>query len=292
MQFTGRALPYLKKFTVNPFVRLFLLLIPLIIMIILSFGVPLLTGETSTPRSPVDRFTPPLGRTQSGNFALLGTDQLGRDLLLEIVHGGRISLFVSFFSVIIAMLFGTTVGMLAGYYGGLPDMLLMRVVELQLCFPPTLLAIFLSVFIGHGLTGVIIVLTAIRWAQFARVARGEVLYLKHKEFVEGARSLGASTLYIFCQHIIPHLFSTVTVLATSMLGRQMVIEASLSFLGIGVTRPAISWGGIITAGRNYLTQAWWVSTLPGLVMLITVVSISLFGDALRDYLDPKMEKGK
>ena len=288
MQRSTGTISSLGKFRNHRLTKLFAWLIPIVIIVIAAIVAPILTGSSITPRSPRDRFTPPLSRTSDGTIAWFGTDQLGRDMLLEVIHGGKTSLFVSFVSVGIAMIIGTALGIIAGYNGGWLDLVIMRIAEIQLCFPSTLLAIFLAVFISGGLTGVIVVLTAIRWAQFARVARGETLHLKHREFVEAARSLGANTFYIVCRHIVPHLVSTLTVLATSMLGRQMIIEASLSFLGIGVTRPAVSWGGIIASGRGYITQAWWVSTLPGIIMLVTVLSISLFGDALRDYLDPKV----
>lgn len=287
MQHTTGVLSSFRKLASHKLTRVFLLLIPVIVLMGAALAVPWVTGRSVNQRSPQDRFTPPLSRTKSGSLSLLGTDQLGRSLFLEIIYGGKISLYVSFASVIMAMIIGTVAGIFAGYYGGFVDMFIMRLAEIQLCFPSTLLAIVLSVFVRNSLVGVIIILTAVRWAQFARVARGETLHLQHREFVEAARSLGGKSGYIIFRHIVPHLFSTLLVLATSMLGRQMLIEASLSFLGIGVTRPFVSWGGIISSGRNYLSQAWWVSTLPGVAMLITVISISLFGDALRDYLDPR-----
>lgn len=251
-----------------------------------------LLGPVLVPYNPLElrleaRLLPPGGRLPDGGLAWLGTDQLGRDLLRQIVHGARVSMMVAASTVVIAGLSGTALGLLAGYYGGVTDMVVMRLVDLQLAFPPLLLAILIAAMIGPSITNVILTLSVIRWAVFARVVHGSVLSLREKEFVEAARALGAGHARVMVAHILPNTLTPIIILATLQIALQMLAEAALSFLGLGIPHPLPSWGVTISQGRDYLQNAWWIATIPGAVMTLVVLSAGVFGDALRDYLDPR-----
>jgi peptide/nickel transport system permease protein len=233
------------------------------------------------------RLQPPGARLPDGHIAWLGTDQLGRDLLQQVVHGARVSMLVAASTVLIAGVVGTGLGLLAGYYGGLTDMLVMRLADLQLAFPPLLLAILIAAMIGPSIANVILTLSIIRWAVFARLVHGAVLSLREKEFVEAARALGASHRRVMVAHILPNTLTPIVILATLQIALQMLAEAALSFLGLGIPHPLPSWGVTISQGRDYLQSAWWIATVPGAVMTVVVLSAGVFGDALRDYLDPR-----
>ena len=240
--------------------------------------------------SVADRLKPPLSQLSGGSYALLGTDQLGRQLLPQVVAGARISLLVGFASVATASVVGLFLGVVAGYTGGTTDNLIMRLVDLQLTFPPLFTAIVIAGFLEPSLVNIIIAITWTRWASFTRIIRGLVIDIKEEVFLESARALGGATAHILRKHVIPFTVSTLLVVSTTVLGEAILAEASLSFLGLGVPKPAPSWGTIISEGRDYLAQAWWISTLPGFVMLAAVLSAALFGDALRDHLDPKAQR--
>lgn len=226
------------------------------------------------------RLTPP-GSTHYP----LGTDPLGRDMLTRIVYGSRIAIVVGLSSVILAFAIGTTAGLVSGYYGGVIDALLMRLVDIQLAFPFILFAITVMAIIGPGLWKVIFVMAITQWVQFARVERGQVLTLKEADFIQAARSLGATNYRLMLKHILPNTLSPIIVLATVNIANNILLEASLSFLGLGVDPNAPSWGGMIADGRNYLQSAWWVATLPGVALAITVLGFNLLGDWLRDVMD-------
>lgn len=251
-----------------------------------------LAGPFFIPYNPLEmrlehRLLPPGSVLPDGKAALFGTDQLGRDLVQQVIHGGRVSILVAVSTVAIAGTIGTILGLLAGYYGGLTDTALMGLVDLQLAFPPLLLAILIAAMIGPSVGNVILTLSIIRWAVFARLARGSVLSLREKEFVEAARALGASHVQIMTRHILRNILTPIVIVATLQVALQMLAEAALSFLGLGIPHPLPSWGVTISQGRDYLANAWWVATIPGAVMTATVLSVGLFGDAVRDYLDPR-----
>jgi peptide/nickel transport system permease protein len=260
---------------------------------VLALAVALgLLGPLVIPYDPLmmqleARLQPPGTRLPDGHVAWLGTDQLGRDLLQQVVHGARVSMLVAASTVVIAGVSGTALGLLAGYYGGLTDMVVMRLVDLQLAFPPLLLAILIAAMIGPSIANVVLTLSVIRWAVFARLVHGSVLSLREKEFVEGARALGASHWRVMLGHILPNTLTPIVILATLQIALQMLAEAALSFLGLGIPHPLPSWGVTISQGRDYLQSAWWIATMPGAVMTLVVLSAGLFGDALRDYLDPR-----
>lgn len=219
-----------------------------------------------------------------------GTDQLGRDMLSRVIHGARLSLFIAFCAVLLAGLGGTLVGLIAGYRGGWVDEVAMRLAEIQYALPPVILAMVLVGVIGPNTTNIIIVITLANWARFARVVRADALSLKHRDFVLLARLSGASSWWIVVRHILPNVRSTLLVLLTLDVGLIMILEATLSFLGLGIQPPDPSWGTMIADGRGYLERAWWISMLPGAVLLLTVLSVNVLGDMLRER--PRHAKGR
>ncbi|MGH2375892.1 MAG: ABC transporter permease [bacterium] len=254
-----------------------------------------LMGPVVVPYDPLahrleQRLLPPGSRLPDGQVAWFGTDQLGRDLLQQVIHGARVSILVAASTVVIAGASGTALGLLSGYYGGLTDTVLMGLVDLQLAFPPLLLAILIAAMIGPSVGNVILTLSVIRWAVFARLVRGSVLSLREKEFVEAARALGASHGRVMTRHILRNILTPIVILATLQIALQMLAEAALSFLGLGIPHPLPSWGVTISQGREYLQSAWWIATVPGAIMTLAVLSVGLFGDAVRDYLDPRFSQ--
>jgi len=215
-----------------------------------------------------------------------GTDPLGRDVLARVVAGGKISLLVGFTSVIGAVIFGVLMGLIAGYYRGFWDMLVMRFADLQLAMPFILLAITFIAIVGGSLTNTIILLIVSQWVQYARLVRGSVLTLREREFILSARAIGVTDWRIIFQHLLPNLIGPVIVLMTLNVANNILLESSLTFLGLGVDPTIPSWGGMLADGRTYLQTAWWVSVFPGLAILLTVLGLNLLGDWLRDSLDP------
>jgi peptide/nickel transport system permease protein len=216
----------------------------------------------------------------------LGTDPLGRDVLARVIAGGKISLLVGFTSVIGAVIIGVLMGLIAGYYRGFWDMVVMRFADLQLAMPFILLAITFIAIVGGSLTNTIILLIVSQWVQYARVVRGSVLTLREREFILSARAIGVRDLRIIFQHLLPNLIGPVIVLMTLNVANNILLESSLTFLGLGVDPTIPSWGGMLADGRTYLQTAWWVSVFPGLAILLTVLGLNLLGDWLRDSLDP------
>ncbi|MDD1497563.1 ABC transporter permease [Agrobacterium sp. CNPSo 3708] len=215
-----------------------------------------------------------------------GTDPLGRDVLARVVAGGKISLLVGFTSVIGAVIFGVAVGLVAGYYRGFWDMLVMRFADIQLAMPFILLAITFIAIVGGSLANTIILLIVSQWVQYARLVRGSVLTLREREFILSARAIGVKDWRIILQHLLPNLIGPVIVLMTLNVANNILLESSLTFLGLGVDPTIPSWGGMLADGRTYLQTAWWVSVFPGLAILLTVLGLNLLGDWLRDSLDP------
>ena len=254
-----------------------------------------LLANVLTPYSPVDislpdRLRPPFWE-QGGSLAHpLGTDPMGRDLLTRLIYGARISLLVGFLGLLVGGGVGAALGLIAGYAGGRVDALLMRVTDTTLSFPIILFAILLVVILGGSLLTVVFAVALVLWARFARVIRGEVLSIRERDFVAQARIAGSSSVRIILVHLFPNVLNTLVVLLSLQVGWVIIVEASLSFLGAGVPPPTPTWGSMIAEGRDYIASAWWVSFFPGLAILVTVLAFNLFGDWLRDALDPTMRQ--
>ncbi|MDP2698298.1 ABC transporter permease [Thalassospira sp.] len=215
-----------------------------------------------------------------------GTDPLGRDVLARVIGGGKISLQVGFVSVAGAVVVGVIMGLISGYYRGFWDMIVMRFADVQLAMPFILLAITFIAIVGGGLTNMIILLIVSQWVQYARLVRGLVLSLRDREFILSARAIGVKDRSILFRHLLPNLIGPVIVLMTLNVATNILLESSLTFLGLGVDPLIPSWGGMLADGRTYLQNAWWVSVFPGLAILLTVLGLNLLGDWLRDSLDP------
>jgi len=230
---------------------------------------------------------PPFWQENGGLSYPLGTDNMGRDILSRIIMGARISVIVALWAIPFSGAIGTLMGMVSAYFGGKIDMLIMRLVDIQMSVPSLALALILAAALKPGVTSVIIVIVVTYWTWYARVVRGEVLSLKERDFIALARVAGCSDLGILFKHFLPNILNTLLVLATLQLGSVIIYEASLSFLGLGIQPPDVSWGLMLADARPYISVAWWVITLPGLAILVTCLGSNLLGDWLRDTLDPK-----
>ena len=217
----------------------------------------------------------------------LGTDALGRDQLARLLHGSRITLSLALGAVLLGGVVGTGLGLVAGYTGGRWERVLMRLTDMQMALPTLLLALLVVAAMGPGIANLIIVLALTGWTRFARLVRGQVLSLREREFVLAAHAIGASPLRIMLRHLLPNLAGPLLVLATLELARVILVEAALSYLGLGVQPPAASWGRMLAEGEVYIATAWWVVVFPGLAIVATVLAINLGGDRLRDRLDPR-----
>ncbi len=235
------------------------------------------------------RLDPPLWQAEGSWTYPLGTDAQGRDLLTRIVYGGRVSLAVGLLAVGISAALGTLLGAITGYYRGLIDWFVSRFADILLSFPYLIFAIGMMAFLGPGFINLILALTFKGWVEFFRLVRGEMLSEKTQEYVEAARVAGLGHAAVIAREILPNILQSVFVLGTLRMGYMILLEASLSFLGLGIPPKTPAWGSMVSAGRDYLLVAWWVSTIPGIAILILVLSINLFGEGLRDILDPRLK---
>jgi len=218
----------------------------------------------------------------------MGTDQLGRDLFTRILYGARVSLTIGLVTVGVSGVLGLVVGLISGYLGGLTDVVLMRLVDVQLSFPFILLALVVNAILGIGLQNIILTLIITGWVVYARLVRGEVLALKTLDYVEAARALGAQQMRIVLRHLLPNLWTPVIILSSLQVAQFIVAEAAISFLGFGVQPPMASWGNMLNEGKTYIYNAWWMTTFPGVALVLTALGVNLVGDWLRDTLDPRL----
>ena len=266
----------------------------IIIMIVLAIAAPAVAALT---HHAVDTAYPDTGEDASGNPVgpgvngfLLGTDSTGRDLLVRILYGAQISLFVGVVTTLIAIVLGVTVGLIAGYFGGIIDTILARFTDAVLAFPFVLLAIALATVFGPSLTLIMVLITFFSWAGIARIVRGQALSLKEKEYIEAARSLGAGPFRIMFIDILPNLLAPVLVVGTLLIPTAIVFESTLSFLGLGIQAPTPSWGNMLSDASNFYQVAWWYVVFPALFLLITTLAFNLLGDGIRDAMDPRTER--
>jgi peptide/nickel transport system permease protein len=262
-------------------------------IILLTVIVGAVFADYFAPHEPnkqrlIARFKPPFWAEGGSMTYPLGTDNVGRDIWSRIIHGSRISLIVGICAVGVSMLIGVTLGLASGFWGGRIDATIMALVDIMLAFPQLILAFAMVAVLGPGIGNIILVLGLTGWERYARVVRAEVLALREREFVQAARAVGVSNLKIVFGHIMPNTFSSVIVMATLQTAQAILAEAALSFLGLGTGRTYPSWGQMISLGRDYISIAWWLSTFPGLAILLTVLAINLVGDRIRDVLDPRV----
>ena len=255
---------------------------------------PAITADWLAPHDPVhgsvkDRRQPPVFFGGTWKYPL-GTDRIGRDILSRIMYGARVSLSISLVGIFVGGIIGASLGMLAGYFGGWIDTVIMRLVDISLALPAILLALVLAAATGPSFQTIIVVVAFVLWALYARQVRGEVLSIRERDFVARARVAGASQLRVMVRHILPNVTNTIIVLATLQVGSVIILEAALSFLGLGIPRPTPAWGIMVADGRQLIVSAWWISFFPGLAITLTVFSLNLLGDWLRDRLDPKLKQ--
>lgn len=257
-------------------------------VLLIAILAPLLAPMDPAAQS-LNRIMKPPMWSQDGRIFILGTDHLGRDLLSRLIYGSRVSITVGFTSVLFSAGTGLVIGLLAGYFGGKVDYILMRVADFILAFPAILLALAIISVFGASLFLIIVVISLRLWTIYARIVRGNVLKLRETEFIIAAQAMGSSHNRIIFRHILPNVMAPIIIIGSLYLGRMIVIEAGLSFLGLGVPPPTPTWGGLLSEGRIYIAVSWWIVTFPGLAITITVMATNLVGDWLRNYLDPRFK---
>jgi ABC-type dipeptide/oligopeptide/nickel transport system permease subunit len=288
LQIWGRnSLSFLRDLWRQPSAVLGAMLVMLFVL--MAIFAPQISPHDPTKGNLREQLLPPIWEEGGSSKFLLGTDVQGRDLLSRIIYGARISLWLGVLAVGISVLIGTTLGAVSGYYRGWLDTLVSRFADLLMAFPFLIFAIGMMAFLGPGFTNMLLALTLKCWVVFFRLARGAVMAEKTTEYVEAAKVVGQSNPVIIVSEILPNIFHSILVLATLRMGSMIITEASLSFLGLGIQPPTPAWGSMVADGRDYLVTSWWIATLPGLAILILVLSINLFGEGLRDILDPRLK---
>lgn len=263
------------------------------VIVLLLVAITALLSTQLTPHDPTfrdisRRLKPPLTEV-NGQFFVLGTDAVGRDILSRIIYGTRITLIVGLASVFFAGSLGVLLGLVSGYFGGWLDTVLMRIADIQLAIPFMVLAIAVAAVLGNSLINTVIVLGITGWVTYGRLVRSETLSVRRHEYVTAAEACGVPSSRILFRHILPNVGASIIVAATQMVARMLIAEASLSFLGLGIPFTTPTWGVMIAEGRDYLATSWWVSTFPGLAIVLTVMSANMVGDWLRDVTDPRQQ---
>jgi len=249
---------------------------------------PLISPHDPILQDVEKRLIPPMWQEGADPNYLLGTDHLGRDIVSRLIYGARISIVVSVSAVALSAVLGTLIGLFSGFYGGKVDSFFMRIADVQLAFPFILLAIAIIAVLGPDLQNIIITMGITGWVIYARVVRAEVLSLREKEFITSVKALGGSNGRIIFRHLFPNVVPPIIVIITLEMARMIIMEAALSFLGLGIQPPTPTWGGMLADGRVYLATSWWLATFPGLVIMLVVLGINLLGNWLRDMLDPRL----
>jgi peptide/nickel transport system permease protein len=257
-------------------------------VILSAIFAPLLSPHDPILQDVEKRLLPPAGWTGADPRYLLGTDHLGRDIVSRLIYGARISIVISISAVFFSAILGTLIGLFSGFYGGRVDSIFMRLADVQLAFPFILLAIAIIAVLGPNLQNIIIVMGITGWVIYARVVRAEVLSLREKEFITSVKALGGSNGRIIFSHLLPNVIPPIIVIVTLEMARMIIMEAALSFLGLGIQPPTPTWGGMLADGRVYLVTSWWLATFPGVVIMLVVLGINLLGNWLRDILDPRL----
>ncbi len=256
------------------------------VLVLLAVAAPLLAPHSPLDQSIVDRMKPPSAD------AWLGTDQYGRDILSRVLYGARVSLVVGIVSVVLGLVIGGGLGVIAGYFGGWLDAVIMRIMDVFLSFPTLIMGIVIVALLGPSLTNVVIAITATLVPKFARIARAPTLSVKERPYIEACHALGYSDLRIMLVHVVPNIFAEIVVMASLWTANAILIEAGFSFLGLGVRPPTPTWGGMIREGFEFIFQAPWMALAPGGCILLAVLSLNLIGDGLRDAVDPRLQKLK
>jgi len=261
-------------------------------VVVMALFAPWLAPYDPAALNPVERLKPPFWMNNSLEGHWLGTDNLGRDILSRIIYGARVSLIVGVGAVLVSGIIGTLLGLLAGYYGRWIDAVIMRTADAFYAIPSLLLMLVMLAVVGPGLATLILVIGLTGWVSYARVVRGEVLSIKERDYVRAARAVGAANMRIVLRHILPNVLPTFIVLSGMNVATTILMEASLSFLGLGIRPPDVSWGGMLSDGKQYIATSWWVATFPGLAITITVLGVIFLGDWLRDVLDPRLKSSE
>lgn len=262
----------------------------IITLVIVAIFAPLISPHDPLVSTIRARNTPPFWYEEGSVNHILGTDPIGRDLLSRMIHGARVSLMVAGVAIVSGTIVGTALGLIAGYYGGIIDESIMRIVDIWLGIPFVMVALVVAVILGGSLTTMMGMLALLAWASFVRNVRGETLSIKERDYVALAKVAGASPFRILVRHILPGVINTVLVIASLSAGQLILAEAFLSFLGAGIPPPTATWGGMIADGREYIRDAWWVAFMPGIAIGLTVMSLNFVGDWIRDKLDPRLRQ--
>ncbi|MBI5031588.1 MAG: ABC transporter permease [Chloroflexi bacterium] len=265
-------------------------LVIILILVLMAIFAQQIAPYDPTAGSLLDRLKPPVWQDGGSTAHLLGTDVLGRDTFSRLIYGARTSLAVAVIAILVAGTIGSALGIAAGYLGGWVDLIVMRTADLAFSFPTILLAMVLAVIFGASFGNIILVISLVLWAEYARMARGESLKIKSMDYVALARVAGVSKITIMLRHILPNVASSLIILGTLQVGVVIILESSLSFLGVGMPPPTPDWGAMISEGRSYVVTAWWLSLMPGVAILLTVLAFNLLGDALTEWLNPSSHR--